>query len=298
MPPSEVLFKLFGEPFSYLFMQKAFLIAILLGVVTGVVGAFVVIRGMAFFAEGLSHAVVPGIAVVYVTGGVSGPLMFGAMVAGAIAAVLIGFLTRGTKIRDDTAVGIVLTGAVALGVAILSLNKRAAGHLDELLVGNILAISNEDVGIIVFVGVIVLLVVRAFYKELVLTSFDPVLGTTLQYPVEGLRYLLLVLLALTAVISIQAVGAVLITAMLTTPAATAYLLVKRIPPLMALSAVICAFSGVLGVWLAWHVRVSASAAIILTMTFIFVMTYCFAPPRGLLWEWVARRRESQALKNS
>jgi ABC-type Mn2+/Zn2+ transport system permease subunit len=280
--PESILYTLLCQPFSYPFMQKAAFTAVVLGIVTGVVGAFVVVRGMAFFADALSHAVVPGIAAAYVIGGIHGPLMIGAMAAGMISAVVIGFFTRGGKIKEDTAVGIVLTGAVALGLALLSLNQRAAGHLDDLLIGNILAIEDFDLVLMLIVSAVILGLVRAFYKELMITSFDPVLGTTLRYPVEGFRYLLLVMLALTAVIAIQAVGAILITAMLVTPAATAYLLVKRMPRLMALSAIICAASGVIGVLLAWHLRVSASAAIVLTLTLVFLVTYLFAPGRGVL----------------
>lgn len=283
------LYKLACEPFSYEFMQRAALTAIILGIVTGVVGAFVVVRGMAFFAEALGHAVLPGLAVAYLVGGIHGPLMLGAMVTGGLTAVLIGFITRGAKLREDTAVGIVLTGAVALGLAILSINKRAAGHLEELLIGNILAIENVDLLIMGLVGLIILITIRAFYKELMIASFDPVLGTTLRYPVEGFRYLLLIMLAATAVIAIQAVGAILITAMLVTPAATAFLLVRQMPRLMLLSALISVGSGLFGILAAWHIGISASAAIVLTMTGLFILAYLFAPGRGLLWDRVFRQ---------
>lgn len=269
-------------------MQRALLGALMLGIVTGVLGAFVVVRGMAFFADALGHAVVPGIAVAYVVGGVNGPLMIGAMIAGGIAAVVIGFITRGSRLREDTAVGIVLTGAVALGLIILKLNQKAAGHLDDLLIGNIVALEGYDLLAIAIVGGLILLTIRAFYKELLITSFDPVLGTTLRYPVEGFRYLLLVMLAMAAVIAIQAVGAILITAMLVTPAATASLLVKRMPRLMLLSAIFCAGSGVLGVMLAWHLRLAASPSIVLILTVLFVLAYLFAPERGMLWQTFRR----------
>lgn len=280
---SPFLQHLLCEPLSYPFMQRAVLAVLFVGAVAGVIGAFVVVRGMAFLADALAHAILPGVAVAYLSGGVHGPLLFGAMLAGGATALIIGFFTRGGQFREDTAIGIVFTGSLALGLAILSLHKATAVDLAELLVGNILAITPQDLLVIGGVGAGILLLVMAFYKELLIISFDPVLGATLQYPIEALRYLLLLMLAMTAVIAIQAVGVVLIAAMLVTPGATAYLLVRRLHWMMVLGAVICCFSGVFGVFLAWHLSVSPSAAIVLTMTVLFLIAYLFAPRRGVLW---------------
>lgn len=289
---SPTLYSLFCEPLSYTFMQRGLLAALLLGIVTGVIGAYVVVRGMAFLADALGHAILPGVGVAYLSGGVHGPLMLGAIIAGCITAIIIGFFTRGGKLREDTAIGIVFTGALALGLAILSLHKVTAVDLEGLLVGNVLAISQQDLSLIFIIGVGILLAVRAFYKELLIASFDPVLGATLQYPIEGLRYLLLLMLALTAIIAIQAVGVILIAAMLVTPATTAYLLVKRLHTMMFLGAAISCFSGVFGVFAAWHFSVSPSAAIVLTMTGLFIVAYLFAPGRGIVWLLLRRLRPS------
>ncbi|MHB8625212.1 MAG: metal ABC transporter permease [Aggregatilineales bacterium] len=285
---ADVVQKLLCEPLSYPFMQRALVAVILIGIVAGVVGAFVVVRGMAFLSDALGHAISPGVAVAYFIGGTHGPLLLGALIAGSITAIVIGFFTRGGKLREDSVIGIVFTGALALGLAIMSLRKSAV-DLEELLVGNILAVGTQDLIAIIAVGLIILILVRAFYKELVLVSFDPVLGATLQYPVEGLRYLLLLMLAMTAVVAFQTVGVVLIAAMMVSPAATAYLLVRRLSRMMFLGAVIGAFSGILGVFLAWHLKVSASAAIVLSMTLLFALAYLFAPERGVIWSrWVQR----------
>lgn len=272
-------------------MQNAILAVLMLGLVAGTIGAYVVVRGMAFMTDALGHAILPGVAIAYLNGGVHGPLLLGAGVAGGITALVIGLFTRGGKLREDTAIGIVFTGALALGLAILSLHKATAVDLEELLVGNILAISRTDLAVIFVVGLLILLLVRAFYKELLIVSFDPVLGATLQYPVEGLRYLLLLMLAMAAVIAIQAVGVILIAAMMVTPAATAYLLVRRLHLMMLVGSIICCFSGVLGVLLSWYLSVSSSAAIVLTMTFLFLLAYLFAPQRGLVWTFIRRRAE-------
>src|SRR5262249_41115904 len=187
------------EPLRSPFMQNALLAVLILGVVAGTMGAFVVVRGMAFLADALGHAILPGIAVAYLNGGVHGPLFLGAMAAGTITAVIIGLFTRGGKLREDTVIGIVFTGGLALGLAILALHSPTAVDLEELLVGNILAISAQDLLTILIISVVILLLIRAFYKELLIASFDPVLGASLQYPIEGLRYLLLLMLAMTAV---------------------------------------------------------------------------------------------------
>jgi ABC-type Mn2+/Zn2+ transport system permease subunit len=287
---NDTLQHLICEPLRYPFMQNAVLAVLILGVVTGVIGAYVVVRGMAFLTDALGHAILPGVAIAYLSGGVHGPLLFGAAVAGSITAIVIGFFTRGGKLREDTAIGIVFTGALALGLAILSLHKATAVDLEELLVGNILAINGNDLAVIFVVALIILLLVRAFYKELLIVSFDPVLGATLQYPVEGLRYLLLLMLAMTAVIAIQAVGIILIAAMMVTPAATAYLLVRRLHLMMIVGAAICCFSGVFGVLWSWHASISSSAAIVLTMTVLFLIAYLFSPKRGLLWTSIRYRR--------
>src|SRR5664279_1182111 len=274
---------LFCKPLSYAFMQNAIFAMLILGIVAGTIGCYVVVRGMAFMTDALGHAILPGVAVAYLSGGVHGPLLFGAAVAASITALVIGFFTRGGKLREDTAIGIVFTGALALGLAILSLHKVTAVDLEELLVGNILAINGQDLAVMFIVALVVLLLVRAFYKELLIVSFDPVLGATLQYPVEALRYLLLLLLAMSAVIAIQAVGVILIAAMMVTPAATAYLLVRRLHRMMVVASAICCFSGVFGIFLSWHLSVSSSAAIVLTMTVLFLLAYLFAPKRGVIW---------------
>lgn len=286
------------DPLSYTFMQNALIAVILIGIVAGAVGAFVVVRGMAFLADALGHAISPGVAVAYLIGGTHGPLLIGALVAGSLTALVIGFFTRGGKLREDSVIGIVFTGALAAGLALMSIRKSAV-DLEQLLVGNILAVGVPDLIAIGVVSAIILIVIRAFYKELVLVSFDPVLSATLQYPVEGLRYLLLLLLALTAVIAFQTIGVVLIAAMLVTPAATAYLLTRRLSRMMLLGALVGSFSGVVGVMLAWYINVSASAAIVLTMTVLFALVYALAPERGAVWQWrLAHRSPMLALPDS
>ncbi|MBX3081564.1 MAG: metal ABC transporter permease [Anaerolineae bacterium] len=279
MTPEQFLYELFGKPLSYEFMQRAFAAALLIGVVAGVIGCFIVIRGMAFLTDALSHAVLPGVAVAFVLGW---PLALGAFVMGAISAFIIGFLTRGSKIKEDTAIGIVFTSMFALGIAIISAKQRGTPELTHILVGDILAVDAGQLIVIAISGAVILGLVLALYKELVLTNFDPGLARTLRLPGETLRYLLLLMITLTIVMALQVIGVILIAAMLITPAAAASLLAKRLPTMMLLAALIGALGGVIGVWLAWHLNAPASAMTVLTYSAAFMLAFLFAPERGLL----------------
>lgn len=279
---NDLIFKLLVEPLQFGFMQRAMVAAVVLGIVAGVIGSFIVIRGMAFLTDALAHAVLPGVAVAYIVGGLNNPLLsLGAFVMGGISALVIGFLTRGGRLKEDTAIGFVFTTMLALGIGIISLRKDPA-DLNHILVGNILAVSDTDVALIVAVSVTVMLIVFAFYKELVLNTFDPGLARTLRLPSEALRYLLLMLLTLTIVISLQVIGVTLIAALLVTPGAAAFLLTKRLPTMMLIAAIIGAGSGAIGVLLAWHLSVAPSASIVLVISVVFLLAFLFAPGRGIL----------------
>ncbi len=282
---------LIGEPLSFPFMQHALLAVILIGIVAGVVGSYIVVRGMAFFADALAHAVLPGVAIAYLSGGINGPLLQGAFVMGGLSALVIGLLTRGGKLKEDTAIGIVFTTMLALGIGIMSIGGSHAVDLNHVLIGNILAIGDGDLAVIVVAGGVVLLLVAVFYKELLLNAFDPALAQALQLPGEGLRYLLLLMMALTIVISLQAVGVVLIAALLVTPAAAALLLTRRLHSMMLVAALIGAGGGVLGLFFSWHLNVAPSAAIVVTISLLFLVIFLLAPQRGLLW---AHRQRSSA----
>jgi manganese/iron transport system permease protein len=281
MSLSEFIYKLIGEPLSYSFMQHSLIAVILIGIVSGVIGSYIVIKGMAFFADALAHAVLPGVALAYLNGGLKGPLLEGAFVMGGLSALIIGFLTRGNKLKEDTAIGIVFTTMLAIGIGMMSLGKSYAVDLTHILIGNVLAINDNDLRVIAGAGLVVLVLVAAFYKELLLNAFDPILARTLQLPSELLRYLLLLMMALTIVISMQAVGVVLIAALLVTPAAAASLLTRRLPTMMLMASLIGAGGSTLGILFAWHLDVAPSAAIVVTISSVFLLAFLFAPRRGL-----------------
>lgn len=272
-------------PLSYPFMQRGLAASVLVGVVCAVIGCYIILRGMAFFGDALAHAILPGVAIAYL---LKGPLFVGALVVGVITALSIGFLTHMERIKEDTAIGIVFSGAFALGIALLSTVRSYSTDLTHILFGDVLGVSEADLWLTGGFGLLVLLLVFAFYKEFLVLSFDPLLAATLRLPLPFLRNLLLIMLAVTIVVSLQTVGVSLMVAMLVTPAATAYLLTYRLPNMMALASCIGAFSAVAGLYLSFYVNVASGPAVVLVCTATFFLAFLFAPRRGLVWAWVRR----------
>ena len=254
------------EPLHYDFMLRALAAAIMVGIVCAVVGSFVVLRGMAFFGDALAHAILPGVAVAYLLGGASGPLFWGALGAAVTTALGIGAVTRGGRLREDVAIGVVFAGVFALGIALISSVRSYSTDLAHILFGNVLAITSDDLLLIGGVGAGVLLVVWAFYKEFVVISFDPTHAASLRLPAEPLRYLLLILIAVTVVVSLKAIGAGLMTAMLITPAASGHLLTRRLPRMMLIAALIGVGSAIVGLYLSYYISIASGAAIVLVTT--------------------------------
>jgi ABC-type Mn2+/Zn2+ transport system permease subunit len=241
---------------------------------------------MAFLGDALAHAILPGIAIAYLLGT---NLIAGALVAALVVAFGIGFFSRGGAIREDTAIGILFAAALSLGVLLISTTGAYATDLTHILFGNVLGVSSSDLWLTAVLAALVLAVLLALYKEFVLAAFDPVLAHTLGRKPELMRALMLVLLALTIVVSLQTVGVGLVAAMLVTPAAAASLLTRRLPAMMAVAAGIGAASSLAGLYLSYYLDVASGAAIVLTATAVFVLTFLFAPRRGLAWRRAASR---------
>jgi len=268
-------------PLAYGFMQRGLLAALMVGILCAVIGCYVVLRSMAFLGDALAHAILPGVAVAYL---LQGNLILGALVAAVIVALAIGWITRGGIIREDTAIGILFAAALSLGVVLISTIRSYAVDLSHILFGNVLGVSDGDLWLTGGLGIVVLLTIFLFYKQFLVVSFDPVLATTLRMNTGFLRSLLLVLLALTVVVSMQTVGVGLVAAMLVTPGATAYLLTRRLPAMMAVAAVIGGISGLAGLYLSYYLNVASGAAIVLTATSIFMLVFLFSPSKGVVWQ--------------
>jgi ABC-type Mn2+/Zn2+ transport system permease subunit len=272
------------EPLGYGFMWRGLLASLMVGILCSVLGAYVILQGMAFFGDALSHAILPGVVLAYLAGW---PLAVGALAFGILAAIGIGALSQRGELREDTAIGIIFAGSFALGVALLSTVRNYAVDLAHILFGNVLGVSRQDLWLTFGLGAGVLLVIFVFYKEFLVLAFDPTLAVVLRLPVTVLRYLLLVLIAVTIVISLQTVGVALMIAMLVTPAAAAQLLTRRLPAMMATAAAIGALANASGLYLSYYANIASGPAMVLVATAIFGLVFLLAPRRGMVWRRLA-----------
>lgn len=272
-------------PLAYNFMQRGMLAALLVGILCAILGCYVVLRSMAFLGDAMAHAVLPGVAIAYLLGS---NLLVGALAASVVVALGIGFFSRKGAIKEDTAIGILFTAALALGIALISTIRTYAVDLSHILFGNVLGVSTADLWLTAGMGALILLITLLAYKPFLLISFDPVLAATLRLRVGFYNLLMLVLLGFTIVISIQSVGVGLVAAMLVTPAATAYLLTRRLPSMMAIAALVGAFSSVAGLYISYYLNIVSGSAIVLTATLCFLAAFLLAPERGFVWQRMSK----------
>ena len=270
------------DPLSFEFFLRALIASALVGTVCAVVGTYVVLRGVAFIGDAIAHAGFPGIVVAYLLGW---PLYLGAAAAAVGTALAIGIVTRRAGIRQDTAIGVLFAGTFAFGVFLFSTIKGYVADLFSFLFGNVLAISATDLIALTVLGLGVILIVALLWKELLYATFDPLGAAASGIRVDALELLFLALVAITIVVSLQAVGIILVVAMLVTPAATAQLVTVRFTRLMLAAAAIGVASAILGLYISFWLDVASGATIVLVQTLWFVVTLVLGP-RGL----IARRR--------
>ncbi len=263
-------------PLQYPFMVRGLAASVLVGVVCAVVGTYVVLRGMAFLGDALAHTILPGVAVGYlVHNGARAPLFWWALGTAVLSALGIGAISQSRRLREDTAIGIIFAGMFALGVALISTVRSYAVDLGHFLFGDVLGVSSQTLRLTAFFAFLVLALVFAFYKELLAVSFDRVFAATLRLPVRALDNLLLILLAVTIAIALQTVGVTLMVAMLVTPAATAYLLTRRLPVMMALAALFAALASLGGLYLSYYWSIASGAAVVLLATLWFGVVFAW-----------------------
>lgn len=267
------------EPLQYGFMVRALLASLMVGLTCSTLGVYVILQGMSFFGDALSHAILPGIVLAYLLGW---PLAIGALIFGILTAVGIGALTQQGQVREDTAIGIIFAGSFALGVAMLSTVGGYAVDLAHILFGDVLAVGAGDLWIMLALTIGILLIIVLFYKELLVMTFDPMLAKVLRLPTTFFRYLLLILIALTIVTALQTVGIALVLAMLVTPAATAQLLTRRMHTMMLVAAICGMSANLIGLYLSYYVNIASGPAMVLTATLFFAIVFLFAPQRGLV----------------
>jgi len=259
-------------PLGYDFFVRALIASALVGVACAIVGSFVVLKGMSFIGDAVSHAAFPGIVIAYLVGA---PIILGGAIAAIGTALGIGAITRRSGLRSDAIIGVLFAGMFALGVAIFSSIPNYVGDLFHFLFGDVLGISVGDLGALTLLVLGLLLVLRLLWKELLFSTFDPLGAGAAGLPVRRLDDLLLILIAVTIVISLQAVGIVLVVAMITTPAATAQLLVKRFTAMIQVAAIIGIFSAVVGLYVSYSLDIASGAAIVILETALFLLALAF-----------------------
>ena len=272
----------FIDPLSLAFMQRGFVAAVLVSIVASVVGAFVVLKGLAFIGDALAHSSFAGAATAFLMGG---NIYLGAGIWAIAAAMAVGFIGQRARLKFDTAIGIIFAGGFALGIVLISRANNYTVDLFAFLFGNVLGVSAGDLLAIAIMGSIVLGLIALLYKELVFVSYDPTMAAASGLPVTILQYLLLAMIGITAVVGMKAVGLVLIVAMLVTPAATASLLTRRFPMIMLIGSGVGIASSVVGLYLSYHLEIASGATIVLVATSMFILTFVLEPRRGLIAQW-------------
>lgn len=292
MPITDFLTDLFNPDLA--FLPKALLIAVMSSVVCGVVGCYVVLRGMAFIGDAVAHAVFPGLAVAFV---LQGSLVLGGAVAGIVTALLIAVFAQHRRVKEDSLIGVFFVAAFALGIVIISRAPGYAGSLQQFLFGSITGIPDRDLYTVGFTGLAILAVVFLLHKELVAVSLDREMARSVGLPVFWLDIALYVLVTLAVVISLQTIGNILVLALLITPPAAARLLTDRLGLMMLLAPLIGGGSALVGLYLSWSYDLPVGGTIVLVATAVFLLAWVFAPRHGLLarrWRDLAARRRGPA----
>jgi manganese/iron transport system permease protein len=274
------MFQSLIEPLQYSFMQRSLIIAILVGLLCAVVGSYLMVQRLALLGDAISHSVLPGLAIAFLLGG---NIFVGAFIAGVISTMVITWIKANSPIKEDAAMGIVFSAFFALGVTLITvIQKDNKIDLNHFLFGNILGVTTSEVRDTAIIATIVLVIVILFYKELLFYTFDPLGAQAAGLPVNRLNFGLMILIALTIVASMKAVGVILVLSLLITPGATAYLLVKRLHNVMILGAGIGVFSSISGMYISYFYNLPSGPAIVLVVSGLFFFTLLFSPRHGIL----------------
>ncbi|MFR4510228.1 MAG: metal ABC transporter permease [Enterococcus avium] len=263
---------------KYDFLQSALITAIMVGIMSGVIGCFIILRGMSLMGDAISHSVLPGVAVAYMLGI---NILIGASIFGVLSAMLIGYVASHSKIKVDTAIGVVFSFFYALGFILISMAESST-NLHHILFGNILAVSNSDMITTAIVLGIVIIFVQIFYKELLITSFDPTFAKTYGLNTQLIHYSLMLVLTLVTVSALQTVGIILVVAMLITPAATAYFWTDRLSIMLVFSAIFGVVSSICGLYFSYTFNWASGPAIVIVAAGLFLISFIFSPKQNLL----------------
>jgi ABC-type Mn2+/Zn2+ transport system permease subunit len=277
-------------PFEYEFIWVALGMSLFVGAVCAIFSCFLVLKGWSLMGDAISHAVLPGIVIAFVAGV---PLAIGAFVSGLGCALGTGYIKQNSRLKEDTVLGVVFTGFFALGL-VLFVQVESDQHLNHILFGNLLGIEPSAIWQTLGIGVPAALLMLVRRKDLLLFCFDPAQARAIGLNTTGLNLLMLALLAATIVAGLQAVGVILVVAMLITPGAVGFLLCRRFGPMMAAAMATACLSSLVGVYVSFFINGSTAACIVLAQTLLFLLAFLFAPGKG----WLSRRRGRQTAKES
>ncbi|GKV65522.1 MULTISPECIES: metal ABC transporter permease [Sporosarcina] len=263
---------------TYGFLQKAFITSIMVGIICGVIGSFIVLRGMALMGDAISHAILPGVAISYMLGI---NYFYGAVLTGVLTAFGIGAISQNSRIKNDSSIGIVFSAFFALGIILIT-RAKSATDLTQILFGNVLSVRTSDMWLTLIIGAIVILVVALFFKELLVSSFDETMAAAYGLKTRLIHYSIMFLLTLVTVASLQTVGVILVVSLLITPASTAYLLTNKLSVMVFLAAFFGAISSIIGLYFSFLYNMPSGPVIALATTALFVLAFLFSPKQGIV----------------
>ncbi|NHP17700.1 metal ABC transporter permease [Rhodococcus sp. IC4_135] len=277
------------DPLQYGFMVRALAVAVVAAVVCAVLSCWLVLIGWSLMGDAVSHAVLPGVVLAYVVGA---PFAIGALIFGLIAVALIGLIRNTSRVKEDAAIGIVFTTLFAFGLVLISVTPSQT-DLNHIIFGNLLGVSSSDLLQVAILGALALSILLIKRRDLALFAFDPVHANAIGLSPKRLGALLLGVLALTSVVALQAVGVVLVVAMLIIPGATAYLLTDKFSRMLVIAPVISAICAITGIYVSYYLDTASGGMVVMTQGIVFALVYLFSPSQGVIVKWTSQRRRAR-----
>lgn len=284
------LVELLLDPLQYGFMVRALAVAVVAAVVCAVLSCWLVLIGWSLMGDAVSHAVLPGVVLAYVVGA---PFAIGALIFGLIAVALIGLIRNTSRVKEDAAIGIVFTTLFAFGLVLISVTPSQT-DLNHIIFGNLLGVSSSDLLQVAILGALALSILLIKRRDLTLFAFDPIHANAIGLSPKRLGALLLGVLALTSVVALQAVGVVLVVAMLIIPGATAYLLTDKFSRMLVIAPVVSAICAITGIYVSYYLDTASGGMVVMTQGIVFALVYLFSPSQGVIAKWTSQQRRTRA----
>lgn len=272
------MLNLLVEPLGYEFMRNAIAISVLVGILCPVVGSYLIVQRMALLGDVIAHCVLPGLSISFFLGV---DILIGAFGSGILGAFLIAWIRSQTRVKVDAAMALTFSTFFALGVTLITVLKNKL-DLDSFLFGDVLGVTPHDIQRTFVIAVLILLVVKLFYKELLFYTFDKTGAQAVGLPINTIYFGFMAAITLTIIASMQAVGVILVISLLVGPALTAYLLVKELHQMMIVGAILGAIASISGVYLSYYRNLPSGPAIVLVSSSLFLLALLFSPSQGIL----------------